>query len=122
MPTDTTKLIEELTKLEAEMTPGPLVAAPCRDPNHTEQSSCFAIRNSKGDSVEWRNENKRGFAALRNSIPALIAFAKRAEAIEVAAREVNEWYTRDGSVGGAFDPFEALAAALSPQTANAKGE
>lgn len=34
------------------------------------------------------------------------------QAVTEAARSVLEWYERDGSVGGAVEPFEALKAAM----------
>ena len=42
--------------------------------------------------------------------------ADACERLADAARLVLDWYDRDGSVGGACDPMEALRAALNPRT------
>src|SRR5690606_27112875 len=62
-------------------------------------------------------------AAMREAaarLEALEADKARLRVVTEAARVVLEWYERDGSVGGAVEPFEALKAALADPAGEAE--
>ena len=86
--------LDELTKLEAAMTPGPWAEDPRCEGIIGGDNRSLLRADSDGYAECWREEDTAGIVALRNAAPALIECARLLQEFREAVKTVDT--TRSG--------------------------